>query len=666
MADYLITDTQMTAIADAVRNMRYEDEKMTPAQMITKIQSSTLGIPLSMKGRVEDSHLDNNGHWIRPEGYPDLDVLYETIGDTESCIYLTYDLTKTPGYGWIGIYASGSSYYVSRGHIADGTFVSDYTSDSINAGSCFRQTLDDANGNIQLWKVYSSGNLVNVKFATSTTTTATSYMNNLQPCVERVGKLPYVTHIGSSNSVTATYYTFSTQWLERDRIMVGTKSSITSLNGMYAAARSLRETNCEEWDTSNWNIANIGSMFNECYHLQKLDLSHWDTSKWVVTTASTIFQNCFSLKYLNVSTWDTSKWHPSNLEYMFYGCHSLVELDLSHWDVSNWTVTSLRSTFGYCLSLKKLDVSTWDTSGWSLTNLGSTWYCDYSLLSLPIDNWNTSNWEVTTMSYTWSNCRSLTTLDLSSWDVSNWRPQTLIATWAACQSLKELPIDDWDVSDWELTSLESAWSGCQSLKSLNLNKWDVSKWRPTSCASIFGTCFSLKTLKIDNWDVSNWPVTDFSRCFNDCRSLKEIDLTSWNVSGWAVTTIYYLFYDLCNANKVDIHNWDVSNWALTEARYLYSGSYINTLLLPAGLHGTVTNSKFTSNISTLINFHGPSLDINQNYSNSQRLTHESLVTLINELPTVSSTKTLTIGQTNKLKLTAAEIAVATQKGWTVA
>ena len=31
MADYLITDTQMTAIADAVRDMRYETGKMTPS-----------------------------------------------------------------------------------------------------------------------------------------------------------------------------------------------------------------------------------------------------------------------------------------------------------------------------------------------------------------------------------------------------------------------------------------------------------------------------------------------------------------------------------------------------------------------------------------------------------------------------------------------------------
>ena len=47
------------------------------------------------------------------------------------------------------------------------------------------------------------------------------------------------------------------------------------------------------------------------------------------------------------------------------------------------------------------------------------------------------------------------------------------------------------------------------------------------------------------------------------------------------------------------------------------------------------------------------------------LDHDSLTATLGRLPTVTN-QTITLGQTNKLKLTAAEIAVATQKGWTVA
>lgn len=48
------------------------------------------------------------------------------------------------------------------------------------------------------------------------------------------------------------------------------------------------------------------------------------------------------------------------------------------------------------------------------------------------------------------------------------------------------------------------------------------------------------------------------------------------------------------------------------------------------------------------------------------LTKSSLLNIIEHLGKVSTTKTLTIGTTNKGKLTTTEIAVATQKGWTVA
>lgn len=664
MADYLITDTQMTAIADAVRKMRYETGKLTPEQIVTKIQSSLIGTPSDIFSI--DSHVDENGHWIRPEEYPNLDLLYETIDNNESCVYLTYDLTKTPGYGWIGVYVGGSTYAIERGHISNGVFVSDYSSGNLSANTIFRQNLDSANGNVQLWKISSSGNLTSVRFTTNTTTNANNYYNNLQPCVERVGKLPYATGLSSSNGVTSSYYSFGTEWLERDRLLIATKSVVTSLSNMYALCRSLRETNCAEWNTSEWKVTNINSMFDSCYRLRKLDLSHWDTSNWTVTSINYAWSCCFSLEYLDVSTWNTKKWHPSSLDYTFYNCISLKELDLSNWDTSIWTITTMRSAWAYMYCLRKLDISTWDTSNWAVVNMQSVWNGCYSLIELPIGNWDVSNWTVNYLSYAWSACYSLQNLPIGNWNVSNWRPSSLESTWGSCYMLRELPIENWNVSDWVVTSLSGTWGSLHNLQSLNLNKWDVSNWRVTTCYAMFYACWSLKELKIDQWDVSDWPVTDFSRVFYYCYNLEEIDLTSWNVSNWAVTTVYYLFNSMWYAKKIDIHNWDVSNWSLTEARYLYGSNYTTTLLLPTNLYGTVTNSKYTANLSNLVNFHGPSLDINQNYSNSRRLTHESLVTLINELPTVSDTKTLTLGQTNRLKLTAAEIAVATQKGWTVA
>ena len=663
MADYLITDTQMTAMADGIRNILKETNSMTAAQMITKLQQIKLGKSLNVV-----CHINEEGHWVRPQGYPNLDILYDTIGENESCVYLTYDLTKTPGYGWIGIYGLGATFYVERGHIENGSFISEFISDPISSGNVFRQTLDSENGNIQLWKVSSSGNLTVIKFAPDTGTTSNNKMNTLQPCVERVGRIPYATNLGSSESVTHNAYAFGTKWLERDKIIVGTKSVVTTLAGMYTGCNSLQETNCGDWDTSNWQVTSISSLFYLCYNIKYLDLSKWDTSKWTITSLAYAWNACYALEFLDVSTWNTSGWNPTSLEYTFYGCMSLKELNINNWDTSNWDkLNTIRGTWGLDYNLLSLDLSNWDTSKWKLTIIYNTWGSCRSLINLHIENWDTSGWTINSMAYAWSSCSSLQKLDLSRWDTSNWAVTSLESTWSGCEALKTLPIENWDVSNWAVTRLSGTWSSCSSIESFNLNSWDVSQWRPTLFSSAWSYNYALRELKIDEWDVSDWPVTDFSRNFMSCFSLEELDLTSWDVSNWQVTTIYYLFSEMYGAKKIDIHNWDVSNWALTEARYLYNSTQAETILLPEHLHGTVANSKFTTTgLYNLTNFNGIAIDINQNYSTYLKLTHESLLSIINRLPTVTETKTLTLGQTNKLKLTAAEIAVATQKGWTVA
>ncbi len=53
-------------------------------------------------------------------------------------------------------------------------------------------------------------------------------------------------------------------------------------------------------------------------------------------------------------------------------------------------------------------------------------------------------------------------------------------------------------------------------------------------------------------------------------------------------------------------------------------------------------------------------------SASSRYHRETLAAILVALPEVTSSKTITMGSTNKAKLTEAEIAVATAKGWTVA
>lgn len=659
---YLIEDTTLTGIANAIRNKTRDTDQMSPLQMINEINNIELGIPVNPQ-----VHYSATG-WVRPNNYPNLDVLFPSIGDTESKMYLTYDLTKTPGYGWISIYFAGATWYVERGHIENNSFVADWTSSAQSSGTYFRQNLDSANGDVQLWCIRSTGNITRFGFGTNTTTNANNYQNNVQPCVERCGRLPYVTNLGSSVSTTSTNICMATQWMEKDNLIAGKYSKVTNLANMYSGCYNLEEVACSSWDTSGWAVTAMGSMFYNCNRLKTLDLSGWDVSKWALTGTNftSVWQNCYSLETLNISTWDVSKWTITSIASNWYFCFSLKELDLSGWNVSSWKLTTLATTWYYCGALRKLDVSTWDTTGWNVKTFSSVWCGCFSLEKLAIKNWVTTNWAVTTLGSTWSGCFSLRELDLSTWVTTSWDVTSLSNTWSNCRSLETLGISTWNTTNWAVTTLASTWMRCESLKTLNLSSWVTTNWAVTTCSQCWQYCYSLQSLGISTWNTSNWAVTNFAYVFQECWCLETINLNAWDVSNWAVTTVYYLFYNTYGAKTINLSSWDISNFALTESRYLYNSTGAETLLLPADLHGTVNNSKFTANVYMLVNFAPASLDIAQNYSNSTRLTKQSLLTIINRLPTVSTATTLTIGQTNKLKLTAEEIAVATQKGWTVA
>lgn len=659
---YNIEESSLTNIADAIRNMRQETGKITPAQMATKINDSRIGIPINPQ-----CHYSSTG-WVRPVNYPNLDTLYSTIGDTESKIYLTYDLTKTPDYGWIGIWAGGAAFFVERGHILNGAFVSDWSSGSLSASTYFRQALDSSNGDVQLWCVRSTGNLTRVAFMANATATANCYQNNAQPCVERCGKLPYANDLSSSITTAYNKGCMGTQWLEKDNLMVGKYGNVTTLAGMYNQCYNLEETSCGSWDTSNWVVTAIGSMFYNCNKLKNLDLHNWDTSKWTLKTTNfaSVWAYCYSLETLDISTWDVSKWTITSLASTWYQCFSLKELDLSKWNVSSWGITTLASAWQFCSSLRELDVSTWNTTNWAVTTIASAWNGCYALEKLAIENWKTTSWVVTTIASAWNGCFSLRELDLSKWVTTSWAVTTMSSAWANCRSMETLNVSTWNTTNWAVTTLASTWLRCESLKVLDLSKWVTTNWAVTTMAQCWQYCYSLRDLKISTWNTTNWNVATFSYVFQECYALETINLNSWDVSNWHTTTLYYLFYCTYGAKTINIGSWNVSNFALTESRYLYNATGAETLLLPAGLHGTANNSKFTANPYYLVDFAPPSLDIAQNYSSSTRLTRQSLLTIIDRLPTLSTAKTLTIGQTNKLKLTAEEIAVATTKGWTVA
>ena len=351
-------------ICDAVREKTHTDALILPPEVAAKIRSI--------------NPTPTPGEWVRPEGWPDLDAVNLTGFDG---VYLTYDLSKTEGYGWIGLYATTAdrtSWTVERGHLEAGQFVAERTEQTASGGY-FREPLDDTYGTIQLWRVSASGHITELKFAPLTATNASNMNNNLQPCVERVGRLPYVGNFSSNFGVAPGNRCWGTLWMQHDKLL--DVFSVTALQSAWAS----------------------------CYSLQSLDLSGWDVSS--VTRMEYAWASCYSLQSLNLSGWDTGS--VTTLQGTWNACHNLQSLDLSGWDVSS--VTNMVAAWENCYDLQSLDLSGWDPG--SVTNLQAAWNACYSLQSLNLSGWDTGS--VTTLRDAWLNCNSLQSIDLSGWDVSH-------------------------------------------------------------------------------------------------------------------------------------------------------------------------------------------------------------------------------------------------------
>ena len=148
--------------------------------------------------------------------------------------------------------------------------------------------------------------------------------------------------------------------------------------------------------------------------------------------------------------------------------------------------------------------------------------------------------------------------------------------------------------------------------------------------SMFRTCNNLTT--IPQLNTSN--ATDISSMLYQCRSLTSIPLLDTS----KVINMSYTFYGCTKLTSIPA--LDVSK--VTDMGSIFKDcSSLKSILM--------TGMKVSFNISA-----------------STKFEESDLVTILNNLATVTTTKTLTMGATNLAKLTDEEKAIATNKGWTLA
>ena len=191
----------------------------------------------------------------------------------------------------------------------------------------------------------------------------------------------------------------------------------------------------------------------------------------------------------------------------------------------------------------------------------------------------------------------------------------MVSMFMQCPSLKTIPMLDTS----NVTFMSAMFGQCSSLETIPT----VDTRNVIHMNDMFSHCSSLKT--IPALDTSN--VIHMEGMFRGCSSLETIPM----LDASSVTYIYDMFVG-CSALKT-------------------FGGLKNL--------GKSYDYKEDSNYASYT----------LNLSDSPLLTHDSLMNVINNLYDIKSKgvkpQTLQLGNTNKAKLTAEEIAIATNKGWNV-
>lgn len=264
-----------------------------------------------------------------------------------------------------------------------------------------------------------------------------------------------------------------------------------------------------------------------------------------------------------------------------------------------------------------------------------------------IDFTNIDKLNATNMYYMFSNCTNLASMNMNGFDTS------------------------------EVLNMQGMFYNCRSITSLDASDMNTSK--TTIMTSMFINCISLTSLDLSSFNTSN--VTAMTTMFDNCGSLTSLNLSNFN--GASATSIYTMFRNCSNLASINISGLANSN--VTSLTQMFNGCTRLTDLALGNFHCDSVNvmTNAFARCSNIANISGTLSNIGKGYTSttvnyaaykialnaSKKLTHDSMINIINglyDLVTAGKAKQgLVLGSTNLAKLSSAEIAIATTKGWNV-
>lgn len=207
-----------------------------------------------------------------------------------------------------------------------------------------------------------------------------------------------------------------------------------------------------------------------------------------------------------------------------------------------------------------------------------------------------------------------------------------------------------------VTNMNGCFSSCTLLTSITLPDLP----NVTDMYSCFRNCFNLTSITLP----SSLPkVTTMDYCFQLCTSLTSITLPELP----NVTNIDYCFDTCSKLTSITLLELPLVASMYNCFRYCKLLTSVTLPELPNVTSMSGCFSRCTSLQNLSIGNINPNITTLTNWyiSACTLLTVDSLVNIMNALPTITNTRTCTIGTTNLSKLSPEQLAIGVNKGWSI-
>ena len=250
--------------------------------------------------------------------------------------------------------------------------------------------------------------------------------------------------------------------------------------------------------------------------------------------------------------------------------------------------------------------------------------------------------EVTSASYMFNNCRATTFPLLNTSKVTN-----AFYMFSQCSNMTTAPL----INLSNVQNCENVFRGCSNLTTCEISDFS----NATTINGLFANCKKLTNIPSQ---LITPKVKDTGFMFYGCNVLT----TAPEMNTSNVTTMTKMFYDCNRLTTVPLY--DTSKVTTMQEMFYFDYS-LETI--PAFDCTNVTNMQYIfTNCRNLKSILMTNIGVSLNISASTLFERADLVTILNNLKTVTTTKTLKMGATNLAKLTDEDKLIATNKGWTLA